>query len=141
MPWWLWVLFGFVLLGLELLSTSLHLGFFGVGAIAVGLIVAAGFAQPLWLEWLLFTVISVAALLLFRQPLLRRFRDVDSGPVDALEGENAVAMEEIGIDGIGKAEMRGSAWSARNVGDRALQRGDRCRVERIEGLTIFIRPA
>lgn len=140
MPWWLWVLFGFVLLGIELLSAGLHVGFFGVGAIVVGLIIAAGFAQAAWVEWLLFSAISIAALVLFRQPLLRRLRDVKTGPVDQLEGESAVAMDDIGIDSIGRAELRGSAWSARNVGEKPLVRGDRCRVEKIEGLTLHVRP-
>jgi membrane protein implicated in regulation of membrane protease activity len=35
--------------------------------------------------------------------------------------------------------MRGASWTARNVGEKSLARGERCTVERIEGLTIFIR--
>ena len=47
--------------------------------------------------------------------------------------------EEIPARGIGKAEMRGTSWSAHNISEQSLARGQRCRVERIEGLTIYVR--
>jgi inner membrane protein len=50
-----------------------------------------------------------------------------------------VAAEDIAANAIGKAELRGTSWTARNVGEKPLARGERCTVERIEGLTIFIR--
>jgi inner membrane protein len=40
---------------------------------------------------------------------------------------------------VGKAEMRGTSWNTRNVSDQTIARGQRCRVERVEGLTIFVR--
>jgi inner membrane protein len=40
---------------------------------------------------------------------------------------------------VGKAEMRGTSWNTRNIGDQPLARGQRCRVERVEGLMIFVR--
>jgi membrane protein implicated in regulation of membrane protease activity len=35
--------------------------------------------------------------------------------------------------------MRGSSWSARTVGAEALKPGQRCRVEKVEGLTLWLR--
>jgi len=35
--------------------------------------------------------------------------------------------------------MRGTPWNTRNVSDRPLTRGERCKVEKVEGLTIFVR--
>jgi inner membrane protein len=43
------------------------------------------------------------------------------------------------VNSVGKAEMRGTAWNTRNIGDQPLARGQRCRVERVEGLMIFVR--
>jgi membrane protein implicated in regulation of membrane protease activity len=60
--------------------------------------------------------------------------------VDSLIGETAVASDQIDVNGIGKAEMRGTSWSARNVGDQPLKRGERAKVERVEGLTLIVRP-
>jgi membrane protein implicated in regulation of membrane protease activity len=40
---------------------------------------------------------------------------------------------------VGKVELRGSSWSARSA-RAALARGQRCRVERVDGLTLWVRP-
>lgn len=141
MLWWIWLLVGLVLFVVELLTPGgFYLLFFGVGAIGVGLLARFGLAGPQWVEWLLFSVISIAALLLFRRPLLTRFRlSVSDKDIDSLVGETAMALEDIAADGIGKAEMRGTAWSARNVGGNPVKRGQRCKVERIEGLMLWVR--
>jgi inner membrane protein len=140
LSWWLWLLFGFVLLLLELVTPGgFYLFFFGVGAIVVGLLAVAGVAGPASIQWLLFGAISIVAFLLFRRPLMERFGTQASRDVDTLIGETAVALGEIGIQEIGKAELRGTAWSARNVGDTAVRPGERCRVERVDGLMLWIR--
>jgi membrane protein implicated in regulation of membrane protease activity len=54
-------------------------------------------------------------------------------------GEVAVPLEDISVNSVGKAEMRGTSWNTRNIGDQPLARGQRCRVERVEGLMIFVR--
>jgi inner membrane protein len=140
MPWWAWILFGLILVGVEAATTTLHVGFFGAGAVVVGILVGAGVLDPPWAQWLAFTIVSVSMLGLLRRPLLRRFKlDVDSDHIDAITGETAIALEEIAPNGMGRAELRGSTWSARNSGERKIDRGDRCVVERVEGLTLHIR--
>lgn len=139
LTWWLWLLAGSVLLGLEIITPGgFYVFFFGIGAIVVGLLAAAGIAGPVWMQWLLFGVISIAALALFRRPLLRKF-SVSDRPVDTMVGEVAVALADIQADGIGKAELRGSVWTARNEGPVDIAAGQRCRVQRIEGLTLHVR--
>jgi membrane protein implicated in regulation of membrane protease activity len=140
LSWWLWLLLGFVLLLLELVTPGgFYIFFFGVGAIAVGLLAVAGVAGPASVQWLLFGVISIVAFLLFRKPLIERFGTRSDRDVDTLVGETAVALGEIGIQQIGKAELRGTAWSARNVGTTAVKAGERCRVEQVDGLMLWIR--
>lgn len=140
MAWWIWVLLGFVLLGLEAMTTSLHIGFFGGAAIVVGMLVGAGFLEPAWSQWLALTVISIVSLAFLRRPMLKRFKlDTPSEPMDTMVGDTAVSLDEIVPGGIGKAEMRGSTWTARNVGATSVSRGDRCVVEKVEGLMIFVR--
>ncbi len=138
MEWWIWILVGFLLLGLELLSTTLHLAFFGIGALLVGLAIALGLDVPLWAELLLFTAASVG-LLLFRQPVLRLFRTgQEDRRIDDMVGETAVVRDEIAVNALGRAELRGTLWTARNMADRPLVPGERCTVVKIEGLTLFI---
>jgi membrane protein implicated in regulation of membrane protease activity len=55
-------------------------------------------------------------------------------------GEVAVVLEEVPAGGVGKAELRGTSWSARSQATAPLPRGQHCRVEKVEGLTLWIRP-
>jgi inner membrane protein len=139
--WWPWLLLGLVLLGLELTTPGgLYLLFFGAGAIVVGLLSAFGPVQPLWVQVLLFSVLSLVALGLFRRSLLVRLRP--GGPertVDDMVGETALVLEDLPVDGVGKVELRGSTWHARNVGKINLTAGQSCAVERVEGLTLWVR--
>jgi len=61
------------------------------------------------------------------------------GKVDNLIGETAQALEDIAVDAIGKAELRGAAWNAHNIGDAPIPGSTRCRVERVDGLTLYVR--
>jgi membrane protein implicated in regulation of membrane protease activity len=142
MLWWHWIAFGLVLAGLEILTPGgFFVIFFGAGAVVVGLLDLAGLAGPLWVQWLLFTGVSVLAVSLFRKPLLERLRARDDhGPVDSLVGEVAIPMADIAPGAVGRAELRGSGWQARNVGTTTTIKGQRCRVNRIDGLTIYIEP-
>jgi inner membrane protein len=140
MQWWHWAVLGLVL-GLFELATpgGFFILFFGVGALVVAVLSFAGVGGPLWLQWVLFTVVSVAALFLFRDPLLRRMRATQRHtPVDALTSDIAIVKEDIAPGAVGRAELRGTDWSARNVGDAAVQRGQRCTVRKVEGLTLHI---
>jgi membrane protein implicated in regulation of membrane protease activity len=52
----------------------------------------------------------------------------------------ALAVAPIAAGGFGRAELRGSTWSARNVGATALAAGERSRVVAVQGLELEIRP-
>jgi membrane protein implicated in regulation of membrane protease activity len=142
MQWWHWVAIGLVLAGLELATPGgFFIIFFGLGAIAVGFLSLIGVSGPLWAQWLLFSFCSVVSLMLFRNPLLQRLRqrDAGTGPVDALTGEIALPTEDIAPGVVGRAELRGTTWNARNVGTDVLARGQRCVVARVDGLLISLK--
>ena len=140
MEWWIWILLGLLLLFGEIVTPGgFYIIFFGIGAITVGILAGFDLAGPLWFQFILFPFISVLALWLFREKLLRLTQGEPRPNVDSFVGETAVAAEDISANSIGRAEMRGASWTARNVGEKSLARGERCTVERIEGLTIFIR--
>jgi inner membrane protein len=139
MSWWIWVLAGFALLAVEFASTTMHIGLFAVGAFVVAILEAVGVELPLWGQLVVFTGVSVFALLVFRPFLLRKLRLHEPVTVDTVVGEQAVALDDIGPASLGKAELRGSTWSARNVGETALIRGQRCVVAAIDGLVLQVR--
>jgi membrane protein implicated in regulation of membrane protease activity len=143
MTWWMWLVGGLVLLAFELLTPGgFFILFFGLAALVVGVLSALGLAGPVWLQVVLFVVLSVAFLMLFRRPLLDwlRARELERPPVDALESEIAILLEDLSPGGVAKAELRGTSWSARTREAGGLARGQRCRIERVEGLTLWLRP-
>jgi membrane protein implicated in regulation of membrane protease activity len=142
MTWWGWILAGLALLGFEMLTPGgLFTIFFGVSAIVVGILARLGIAGPPWVQWALFSALSIVSLLLFRKPLLEwlQRREVKRPDVDTLVGENAVILEPVPARGVGKAELRGASWSARSEGEATLPTGTRCRVQRVEGLTLWLK--
>ena len=139
MVWWAWMLLGLALLIGEMLHLALFMLFFGVAALIVGLLTVLGLGGNPATQWLLFSATSIVSMLLLRRPLLQRFKLRGAEEVDRLENEYAVAMEEIANNAMGKAELRGSPWNAKNVGAAAIPRGQRCRVERVEGLVLHVR--
>src|SRR5262245_9951114 len=141
MVWWFWILLGLLLLFLEMAAPGGFFAlFFGLSGLLVGVAVAAGWGGGAATQWLLFSGVSVASLILLRAPLKARLNLAASRkPVDSLVGEEAVILEEVPGGGVGKVELRGASWNARSAGGTALGRGQRCRVERVEGLTLWVR--
>jgi membrane protein implicated in regulation of membrane protease activity len=60
--------------------------------------------------------------------------------VDSMIGETAVPLEDIVPGAVGRAELRGTVWSARNASSVAVIRGQRCTVVRVDRLMIFLEP-
>jgi len=137
---WMWLLGGLVLLAAELLTPGgFYLIFFGAGALAVGLITLLA-PVPLALQFAIFGALSLAALALFRKKIISLMnRPAGSVAVDTLVGSEAVALDEIAGHGMGKAELRGAAWTARNVGPSPIGRSERCIVEQVDGLMLLVR--
>lgn len=142
MAWWVWVIVGLLFLASEVATPGgIVMLFFGAAALVVGILLAFGLDGPVWLEWALFSVLSVVSLLTLRGPILRRMKAHDGQPddVDSLVGAWAVALGDLAPDAEGQAELRGSTWSAQNVGPEALVSGQKCRVTRVNGLKLYVR--
>ena len=141
MDWWHWLVIGLILVALEMAASGgFYVIFFGIAALAIAGLHVLDWAGPIWLQLVMFSAISIVSLLFFRGPLLRWMKlDQPGKDVDTLVGDIAVPLEDIPSGAVGKAELRGTAWSARNVGTTALRAGERCRVERVEGLMLWIR--
>jgi membrane protein implicated in regulation of membrane protease activity len=142
MDWWMWIAGGVALMVLELATPSgFFIMFFGLGALTVGVLAKLGLVEAWWVQWLLFTLLSIAYLIFFRGKVQQRFQAIPGPPVDSLVGAVAMPQEIIGPGAVGRVEVRGSAWSARNVAPAALTPGQRCTVVSVDkGLMLSVRP-
>lgn len=136
----MWLAGGLVLLVIELATPSgFFVMFFGLGALTVGILARLGITEAPWAQWLIFTVTSVVYLLLFRGRLQKRF-DQPTANVDTLVGELAIPRERIEPGTVGRVDLRGAPWNARNESSSKVDPGERCRVTRVDGLLVFIQP-
>ncbi len=141
MPWWAWLVLGFVLLASELASPSgFYLLFAGIGAIIVGLLGLGELSGPPWAQWLLFTLISVLSVTTLRSRLARSFNTADAMVDDSLVGQTVTLTDRIEAGGVGQGEHRGSVWTVQNLGSQALEAGARCTVDEVNGVTLVVRP-
>ena len=137
----MWVAGGFGLVVLELVTPSgFFIIFFGLAAITVGALARLALVDAWWGQWLTFTALSVAYLLLFRGRLQSRFQNPPPSSMDTFVGELAVVQEPIEPGTVGRVEVRGAAWSARNVSDARLDTGQRCKVLTVSGLLLTVAP-
>jgi membrane protein implicated in regulation of membrane protease activity len=141
MEWWMWIAGGLALMVVELATPGgFFIMFFGLGALTVGLLSRAGLVGTDWVQWLLFSVISLGYLVLFRRKLQRSFELPPPPAVDSLIGVLAVPKDDIEPGAVGRVEVRGSTWSARNVAPASVATGQRCTVVSVDGLLLAVRP-
>jgi membrane protein implicated in regulation of membrane protease activity len=141
MEWWHWVVGGLLLLVIELATPSgFFIMFFGLGALTVGVLMRADLVTDPPLQWLLFSGFSLLYLALFRRRVQGRLEQPDTSHIDSLVGDLALPQHRIEAGGVGRVEVRGAGWTARNLAESAVEPGQRCRVSRIINLELGILP-
>jgi len=114
---------------------------FAAGALVATL--AAMLSAPIWLQITLFVVISVGLLALL-WPLVRKFLKpgITKTNVDAVIG--SVGRVTATIDNVaaeGQVKLGAMAWTARSTSGDIIPEGTLIRVDRIEGVKVFVTPA
>lgn len=140
MVWWLWLFLGLILLGIEVMTPGgFYIMFFGLAALVVGALTGLEVVQSEPAQWLLFSLLSIGSLVVFRHPLRRLTHfDAPKDTVDSLIGESVLVLDALDTGAHGKAELRGTVWNAKNAGTAPLSKGQRARVAKVEGLTLWV---
>ena len=141
MPWWGWIVIGCFLLVAELLGVdaAFYLIFVGFAAIVTGLIGLAGITMPEWAQWLTFAVIALTSMVLFRARLYQRFRGVAQGYGNTLIGELVDTSEDIASGHRSRVKLRGTNWTAVNIGESTISAGQSAQVVEADGTVLKIR--
>lgn len=139
MAWWLWLVLGGVLAAVELLGdAAFYFIFLGAAAVLVGVLELAGAGLPVWAQWLLFAASSVASMVLFRRKLYERVRGGLPGYDGSVAGTVVDVLEDVAAGGRTRVELRGSPWTATNVGAAAIAAGAQARVVESKGTHVTI---
>jgi membrane protein implicated in regulation of membrane protease activity len=144
MLWWHWSILGFGLVGVEILTLgglgNFYFLFFGMAALMVSVFTWAGLVEAAWIQWFLFAILGIISLLVMKKPLQnkRSLNGKDEPDVDSMVGEIATVLEPLEPQAIGKVELRGSTWTARNAGENILEKNTIAKIVRVDGLTLWI---
>ncbi len=137
----MWLALGLALVVAELATPSgFFIIFFGIAALTVGVLSGLDMAGTTWVQWTLFSVLTIAYVLLFRGRLQTKVQMPPLSDVDSLIGGLAIVQERLLPGVVGRVEVRGSMWSARNTSQVTLDAGQRARVASVDGLTLTVIP-
>lgn len=104
--------------------------------------VASELGSPIWLQVLLFTLVS-GTLLACLRPLVRRFftPKIQKTNADSLVGSQAYVCTAIdNVRSVGQVKINGIEWSARSTDGSPVEAGALVRIDRIEGVKLFVTP-
>lgn len=124
-------------------ACPIHLAsiWFAIGAV-VALVVAL-LNGAVWLQIVLFTVVSIG-LLIALWPLVRKVLDPHrtATNVDSVIGMPArVTYPICNEDAQGQVKIGGMEWTARSTSGSPIPAGTLVRIDRIEGVKVFVSPA
>jgi membrane protein implicated in regulation of membrane protease activity len=138
---WNWLIFGFILMALELAAPGVFLFWFGLAALLVGLVSFA--VHPPWqAQLLMFAVFALAAVPVWRRLALSNNRASQSNPflnrrTAALVGREFTLEKPI-IDGAGTVRIDDTIW---RVAGPDTPAGNRVKVVRVDGANLTVAAA
>jgi membrane protein implicated in regulation of membrane protease activity len=138
--WLVWLIVGVVLLGVEAVTLAFVAVYFGVAALAAALI--AGIGGPLWLQVVVFCVVSLAGLGLTRRIATRILRGpVVKTNIHRLVGQRGIVTKAIPADvGQGQIQIGTEFWTARPYFDdgSTIPVGAKVEVMKVDGVTAVV---
>jgi hypothetical protein len=143
MTWWAWMILGAVLFGAEMVAidAQFFLVFLGLSAAVVGLLSLFGLALPEWGEWLIFAALSLVSMFTFRKALYEKIRGDVPGFRGGVAGNFVEVPANLDSGQSTRASFRGSTWTVVNDGEELIAGGQRARIVRSEGLTLYVSTA
>lgn len=138
MPWWGWMIIGALLLGSELMivDAGFYLVFLGIAAAITGLIELAGADLEPWMQWILFSIIALVFMVLFRKKLYAKLRGSGIGYEVGPTGEIVTVEQALQPGETGRMAYRGTEWTVVNASDQAFEQGQHVQISSVDGLTL-----
>lgn len=111
---------------------------FAAGALVA--MIASYFGAAVWLQVLLFLLVS-CALVAMLWPFIKKFLNpkLAKTNVDAIIGSEGYVTAEIdNVAATGQVKLGAMEWSARSTSGKVIPKGSLVRVDRIEGVKAFV---
>ena len=137
----IWLVLLIVFLIVEAATVVMISLWFAGGALAA--LVASLLGAPLWLQIALFLLVSAGLLGCLRGVAKKHFTPrLTRTNVDAIIGSRGYVTADIdNISATGTVKLGAMEWTARSSSGASLVRGTLVKVDRIEGVKVFVSPA
>ena len=123
----------------ELFTMEFSLTCLGIGFLGAAL--TAWIGTTLWLQVVVFALVSVACWLGVRPFVLKHLYKKENAikaPADDVIGKTATVEVDINpAQGVGRVRVGGESWKA--TADKALTKGTQCLVVKLDGVTLIVK--
>lgn len=136
----LWFVLMLVFLGVEAATVTMVSLWFAAGALCAILVSLLNGA--VWLQTAVFLTVSVVLLTALR-PLVRKYvtPKLTATNIDSVIGSTGLVTAPIdNVSASGQVKLGGMFWTARSTSGDPIPEGTRIRVDRIEGVKVFVTP-
>ncbi len=134
---WLVLMIGFLIVE-GVCAVHLVSIWFAAGALTA--MISSFLGAQLWLQITLFVVVS-GGLLAALWPITKKFLNpkLEKTNIDAIIGTEGIVTDEIdNVDFTGQVKLGAMYWTARSTDGKPLAKGTRVRVDRIEGVKVYV---
>lgn len=128
-----------ILIVIEAVTAQMVTIWFAAGAAAA--LIAEFLGAEIWLQWVIFVVVSAITLVATR-PLVKKLTKTKLQPTNADRciGRTAVVVEDIdNINGKGLVRVDGVVWTARSSDGKIYKKDECVRVEEISGVKLIVK--
>lgn len=136
----LWLVLMFLFVSMELATVSMTSLWFAAGALVA--VIASLLHVPVAVQVVLFIAVSGACLWLLR-PMVKKYftPKLTKTNVDAMIGREGIVTAQVdNLQATGTVKLSGLEWSARSSSGDTIASGVRVRVDRIEGVKVYVTP-
>ena len=133
-----WFFLMVVFLAMESSTVSLVSIWFAAGSLVA--MIAAVLGAEVWLQVVLFVIVSMALLASLRS-VVRKFitPKLVKTNVDAVIGKTGAVLESIDtVKETGRVKLSGMEWSARSTENVKIEEDTLVKVDRVEGVKVFV---
>ena len=137
----IWLVLMVVFLIAEAVTVATISLWFAAGALVALLVSLLGL--QVWLQVVLFLLVSGVLLACLRPMVKRHFTPkLTRTNVDAIVGTRGMVTAEIDhVCAAGQVKLNGMEWTARSTTGQIIPAGTLIRVDRVEGVKVFVSPA
>ncbi len=135
-----WLAATVILFIAEAITVNLVTVWFALGALAAFIAAVAG--AQLWLQIVLFLIVTVVTLI-FTRPLAKKHINGkhEATNADMVIGKIAIVTEEIdNLAAKGAVSCMGKVWTARSEKGENISQGDEVTVKKIQGVKLIVSP-